>query len=68
MERRAHPTETLDSGQPVRFLGRDYFTKDKVDIEVKAFEWFQSVLDYHVKVGDYLNLYLKSLKKQNSKE
>lgn len=52
----------------MRFLGRDYFTKDKVDIEVKAFERFQSVLDYHVKVGDYLNLYLKSLKKQNSKE
>lgn len=60
--------DTLDSGQPVRFLGRDYFTKDKVDIEVKAFEWIQSVLDYHVKVGDYLNSYLKSLKKQNSKE
>lgn len=60
--------DTLDSGQPVRFLGRDYFTKDKVDIEVKAFEWIQSVLDYHVKVGDYLNSYLKSLKKKNSKE
>ena len=58
--------DTLDSGQPVRFLGRDYFTEDKVDIEVKALEWIRSVLDHHVQVGDYLNSYLKSLKKQNA--
>lgn len=57
--------DTLDSGQPVRFLGRDYFVEEKIDIEVKALEWIHSVLDYHIKVGDYLNLYLKSLKKQN---
>lgn len=58
--------DTLGSGQPVRFLGRNYFTKEKVDIEVKTLEWIQSVLDYHVKVGDYLSSYLKPLRKQSS--
>ncbi|WP_440463716.1 hypothetical protein [Psychrobacter sp. ASPA161_6] len=57
--------DTVDSGQPVRFLGRNYFTKEKVDIEIKALEWIQSVLDYHVKVGDHTNSYLKSLKKHS---
>lgn len=57
--------DTLDSGQPVRFLGRDYFIGEKTDIEVKALEWIHSVLDYHIKVADYLNSHLKSLQKQN---
>ena len=58
--------DTLDSGQPVRFLGRDYFIEEKIDIEVKVLEWIHSVLDYHIEVGGYLNSHLKSLKKFNS--
>ncbi|OUS14698.1 hypothetical protein A9Q88_12900 [Gammaproteobacteria bacterium 50_400_T64] len=55
--------DCLDSGQPVRFFGRDYFVEGKEDIEVKALNWIHSVFEYHVIVGQRIHSHLKSIEK-----
>lgn len=57
--------DCLDSGQPVRFLGRDYFVEGKVDIEVKALSWIHKVFEYHISVAKELHSYLKTAEKPN---
>lgn len=52
-----------DTGQPYRFLGRDYFTSNHVDIEVKALSWINSVINYHLEVGKKIHEHLISEKK-----
>lgn len=55
--------DTLGNGQPVRFLGRDYFVQEKVDIEEKILSWVNSVFEYHIDVGRSIYNYLKSIEK-----
>jgi hypothetical protein len=35
--------DCLDNGQPIRFLGRDYFVEERLDIEVKTLSWITTV-------------------------
>jgi len=51
--------DCLESGQPVRFLGRDYFVENKQDIEMKALSWINCVFEYHLKVGEYIHKHLQ---------
>jgi hypothetical protein len=55
--------DCLDSGQPVRFLGRDYFVEGKMDIEVKALSWIHKVLEYHISVAKEIHSHLKAVEK-----
>lgn len=48
------------NGQPVRYLGRSYFTGDKTDIESRIYSWILSVISAHVEVGKSINNYLKN--------
>lgn len=57
--------DCAESGQPIRFLGRDYFVEGKVDIEVKALFWIKTVIDYHLKAGKAIYEYLDQNKKSN---
>jgi len=59
--------DCIDSGQPVRFLGRDYFVEGKEDIEVKTLDWINGVFEYHIKVGQHIHSHLKSIEKPNEK-
>jgi hypothetical protein len=43
--------DCLENGQPVRFLGRDYFVESKLDIEGKCLEWITEVIDYHISLA-----------------
>ncbi|MDT3776690.1 hypothetical protein PJI16_03840 [Nitrospira sp. MA-1] len=52
--------DCLVSGQPVRYLGRDYFTSKGVDIEWQLLAWILSVIDYHLFVGEALYKFMKS--------
>jgi len=55
--------DCLESGQPVRFLGRDYFTEGKADIEIKSLSWIRSICSYHKEVGEKIRSYLQLIKK-----
>lgn len=55
--------DCLDSGQPVRFLGRDYFVENKQDIEMKTLSWINCVFEYHLKIGEYIYKHLQGAKK-----
>ncbi len=57
--------DCLDSGQPIRFLGRDYFVEGKMDIEVKALSWIHKVIEYHVSVAKEIHAHLIAVKKPN---
>lgn len=50
--------DCLDSGQPVRFLGRDYFVEGRVDIEVKTLSWIHKVFEYHIGVAEEIHSFL----------
>ena len=52
--------DCLDSGQPVRYLGRDYFTSQGVDVEWQLLAWIRSIIDYHLFVGEVLYRFMKS--------
>ncbi|WP_019029477.1 hypothetical protein [Colwellia piezophila] len=55
--------DCLESGQPHRFLGRDYFSSGQLDIEVKTLSWLNTVVSYQVEVGKTIHVYLESVKK-----
>lgn len=55
--------DCLDSGQPHRFLGRNYFTDGQFDIEVKALSWLNTVIHYQLEVGRKIHAHLVSVKK-----
>ena len=55
--------DCLESGQPIRFLSRDYFVEEKNDIEVKALDWLHSIFNYHIEIGKYIHSDLISLRK-----
>ncbi|EGQ8919481.1 TPA: hypothetical protein ACQYCV_001418 [Vibrio parahaemolyticus] len=57
--------DCLDSGQPIRFLGRDYFVEGKMDVEVKALSWIHKVIEYHVSVAEEIHSHLIAVKKPN---
>ena len=52
-----------DNGQPSRYLGRDYFTDGKVDIEVKLLLWIKSVFMAHEQAGKIIHDYFSENKK-----
>tara|TARA_B100002049_G_C16070402_1_gene372525 strand:- start:117 stop:1277 length:1161 start_codon:yes stop_codon:yes gene_type:complete len=58
--------DTIESGQPERFLGRDYFVGRKLDIEIKSLSWIREIIKYHIQVGEELNSQLGKLKKSNN--
>lgn len=49
-----------ESGQPLRYLGRDYFAVGGVDIEWQLLNWIQAVVKYHLAVGAILYEFLTS--------
>lgn len=55
--------DCLDSGQPYRYLGRDYFTSNETDIEVRTLSWLNSVIGYHLEIGERVHKFLESVKK-----
>lgn len=57
--------DCLDSGQPYRFLGRDYFTDGQLDIEVKALSWINTVIHYQLEVGKEIHAHLVAVRKPN---
>lgn len=40
-----------DNGQPIRYLGRSYFTSNNVDIESRIHSWLLSSISAHIDVG-----------------
>lgn len=50
--------DCLDSGQPIRFLGRDYFVEEKMDIEIKVLSWIHRVFEYHLGVAKEIHHHL----------
>lgn len=52
--------DCLESGQPQRYLGREYFTSSGVDIEWQLLLWIHSVIKYHLCVGAELYEFFKS--------
>lgn len=55
--------DCLESGQPIRFLSRDYFVEEKNDIEVKALGWLHCIFNYHIEIGKYIHSDLINLQK-----
>lgn len=55
--------DCLESGQPHRFLGRDYFSSGQLDIEVKALSWLNTVISYQVEVGKKIHAHLELVQK-----
>jgi len=53
--------DCLDSGQPERFLGRDYFVEREIDIEIKALTWIHKVFEYHIIVAKEVHSHLKAV-------
>jgi hypothetical protein len=49
-----------ETGQPLRYLGRDYFTAGGVDIEWQLLIWIEAVVRYHLAVGATLYEFLTS--------
>lgn len=49
------------SGQPERYLGRDYFVGGGQDIEYRVFTWIQDVIGLHLEMGERIHSYLKSV-------
>lgn len=49
------------SGQPERYLGRDYFVGGGQDIEYRVFTWIQDVISLHLDMGGRIHSYLKSV-------
>jgi hypothetical protein len=54
--------DCLDTGQPHRFLGRDFFSGEQIDIEVKTLSWLNTVVNYQTEVGKIIHTYLVSIK------
>ncbi|MFT7412576.1 MAG: hypothetical protein ACI9J4_000938 [Paraglaciecola sp.] len=54
--------DCLDTGQPHRFLGRDFFSGEQIDIEVKTLSWLNTVVNYQIEVGKIIHTYLVSTK------
>ncbi|MDV6343809.1 hypothetical protein [Nitrosomonas sp. Is37] len=52
--------DCLESGQPLRYLGRDYFVGYGMDIEWQLLNWIRAVIDYHLFVGAALYGFLTS--------
>lgn len=47
-------------GQPERYLGRDYFTGQRVDIECRIYSWIMEVLNLHLASAARIHEYLSS--------
>jgi hypothetical protein len=54
--------DCLDTGQPHRFLGRDFFSGEQIDIEIKTLSWLSTVVSYQIEVGKVIHTYLVSIK------
>ena len=54
--------DCLDTGQPVRYMGRNYFVADGIDIEVRSLLWIREIIDYHLDVAKELYSYLQTIK------
>lgn len=44
-----------ENGQPIRYLGRSYFTESQTDIDIKCLQWLQAVIAAHISVGKALH-------------
>lgn len=51
--------DTNSSGQPDRFLGRDYFTAKNIDIELTLYRWINGVFDGHIETGKMVLSFLQ---------
>jgi len=49
-----------ETGQPLRYLGRDYFIAGGVDIEWQLLSWIKAVIKYHLAIGAILHQFLVS--------
>lgn len=49
-----------ENGQPLRYLGREYFTSQRIDIEWQLLTWIRAVVDYHLFVGERLYEFMMS--------
>lgn len=51
--------DCTDSGQPERYLGREFFIGRRLDIEHRVFTWIQDVISLHVDAGARMHAYLE---------
>lgn len=45
-------------GQPLRYLGREYFTSEGLNIESQLFTWLNSVISFHINTGHKIKNFL----------
>lgn len=45
-------------GQPLRYLGRDYFISEGANIESQLFNWLNSVISFHIHTGHQIKKFL----------
>ncbi len=55
------------NGQPIRYLGREYFTSGGVDMESQLLCWTKSVISLHLYTGEQLLDFLKEQTKDDIK-
>lgn len=55
--------DCLPNGQPVRYLGKDFFVEQHEDIEYRIYTWLQKVIALHLRAVESLHRYLIEEKK-----
>lgn len=53
------------NGQPIRYLGREYFTSKGVDMELQLLCWMKNVISLHLYAGEQLLDFLKERTKDD---
>ena len=49
-----------ENGQPIRYLGRSYFTENSEEIESKIHSWLLSIISAHIEIGKTVHDFLRS--------
>jgi hypothetical protein len=52
--------DCTETGQPDRYLGRDYFASSGVDIEFQLLAWLRAAISFHLHVGDALYQFMSA--------
>ncbi len=55
--------DCLPNGQPVRYLGKDFFVEQHEDIEYRIFTWLQKVIALHLRAAESMHRFLIEEKK-----
>jgi hypothetical protein len=51
--------DCTETGQPERYLGREFFTGKAQEIEHRILTWIEDIINLHIETGAHIHAFLK---------